>query len=170
MRSASSGVPMSPACQISSTSSKNHAARRRTYRSVSDKMSMRFMRNEQKIVLSLRRRALSHPFFVLFRSMRPLRPLPAALRRPRTNAVPAGKGGDGTDAYRRRGLPHSIVAGGFDEMSYTTRFTPRTLLMILVRHVGQELMGQVHPVGGHAVGRGHGRAAPRSPRRCARRP
>lgn len=25
---------------------------------------------------------------------------------------------------------HSIVAGGLDEMSYTTRFTPRTSLMI----------------------------------------
>lgn len=27
---------------------------------------------------------------------------------------------------------HSIVAGGFDEMSYTTRFTPFTSLMIRV--------------------------------------
>lgn len=25
---------------------------------------------------------------------------------------------------------HSIVAGGFEEMSYTTRFTPRTLFII----------------------------------------
>ena len=31
---------------------------------------------------------------------------------------------------REAGHSHSIVAGGFDEMSYTTRLTPRTSLMI----------------------------------------
>ncbi len=70
--------------------------------------------------------------------MGPLRPLTAALPpaparndRPRTKR-PSPPERAGTERMHTGGgdYSHSIVAGGFDEMSYTTRFTPRTLFMI----------------------------------------
>ena len=46
---------------------------------------------------------------------------------------------------------HSIVAGGFELMSYTTRFTPGHLVDDPRRDAGQEIVGQAAPVGGHEV-------------------
>ena len=46
---------------------------------------------------------------------------------------------------------HSIVAGGFELMSYTTRFTPFTSLMIRVEIRASTSYGRWRPVGGHEV-------------------
>lgn len=44
---------------------------------------------------------------------------------------PAPDGADTTSTSPwDTGYSHSMVAGGFEEMSYTTRFTPSTSLMI----------------------------------------
>ena len=68
------------------------------------------------------------------------------------------------------GHSHSIVAGGFDEMSYTTRLTPRTSLVMRRAIVSSVSWREARPVRGHAV-RGSRPRARRSPRRrCARRP
>lgn len=62
---------------------------------------------------------------------------PRSLTRSRSSRIkvdfPAPEGAETTKAMPRvgaRAYSHSIVAGGFDEMSYTTRLTPRTSLMI----------------------------------------
>jgi len=44
--------------------------------------------------------------------------------------VPKGGVGVGTGRFAPRTYSHSIVAGGFEERSSATRFTPRTSLMI----------------------------------------
>ena len=54
-----------------------------------------------------------------------------------------------------RQLPysHSMVPGGLLVMSYTTRFTPTTSFDDPVGYPGQDVVGEVHPVGGHGVRR-----------------
>ena len=49
---------------------------------------------------------------------------------------------------------HSIVAGGFEEMSSATRLTPRDLVDDPVGDALQQVVGQPRPVGGHRVLRG----------------
>ena len=46
---------------------------------------------------------------------------------------------------------HSIVAGGLELISYTTRLTPFTSLMIRVEIRAKQVVGQMAPVGGHEV-------------------
>ena len=46
---------------------------------------------------------------------------------------------------------HSIVAGGLLLMSYTTRFTPFTSLMIRVDMRRQQIVRQAAPVGRHEI-------------------
>ena len=65
---------------------------------------------------------------------------------------------------------HSIVPGGFDVMSYATRFTPGTSLMTRLEMRSSTSYGQAGPVGGHRVVGRH-RAQDRSgTRTCGRRP
>ena len=54
-------------------------------------------------------------------------------------------------ASSRHAHSHSIVAGGLLLMSYTTRFTPFTWLMIGVETRASRSSGRSRPVGGHEV-------------------
>jgi hypothetical protein len=63
---------------------------------------------------------------------------------------PAGRGGP------RTAHSHSIVPGGFDVTSYTTRLTSGTALTIRFDTVARNSCGRARPVGRHAVDRRHG--------------
>jgi len=47
---------------------------------------------------------------------------------------------------------HSIVAGGLELMSYTTRLTPFTFIYYFVGHFVQKFIRKMCPVGRHGIG------------------
>ena len=82
--------------------------------------------------------------------------------RPGRRASRAGGRSSPTHPCARRGkassadgpYSHSMVAGGFDEMSSATRFTSGISLMIREETRLEKIVGETSPVGGHRVLRG----------------
>ena len=71
---------------------------------------------------------------------------------PRDPTRPEYPIGPGSPGYAHgSGYSHSMVAGGLDEMSYTTRFTPGTSLTIAAADLAQDVVRELRPVGRHAV-------------------